>query len=164
MRKNFKSVPYFNPAIQVGPDGAATVTVALPDDLTNFKIRAKAASGPDRFGYAMGQVSVRLPVIVQPALPRFVRPGDRFTASAIARVVEGPGGPGTAELRAEGVTLEGPARRDLNLVPNQAERIDVPVTVATPPHEPRRQPRPARRHVPHGRRAHVGPGAAMPSR
>ena len=51
MRKNFKSVPYYNPAIVVGPDGTATVTVQLSDDLTNFKLRAKAVSGPERFGF-----------------------------------------------------------------------------------------------------------------
>jgi len=132
VRKNFKSVPYFDPAIAVGPTGVVTVTVQLPDDLTNFKLRAKAASGPERFGVAMSQVAVRLPVIVQPALPRFVRPGDRFTAAAVGRVVEGEGGPGTAEVRAEGVDLQGPARRELTLVPNIPQRIEVPVTVKTP--------------------------------
>ncbi|MBV8202891.1 MAG: alpha-2-macroglobulin, partial [Acidobacteria bacterium] len=82
VRRNFKPVPYFNPAIAVGASGAAKVTVELPDDLTNFKIRAKVASGPERFGFGTGEIAVRLPVLVQPALPRFVRPGDRFKAVA----------------------------------------------------------------------------------
>lgn len=133
VRRTFKSVPYFNPAIQVGPTGVASVTVQLPDDLTTFKLRAKVASGPERFGVATSQVAVRLPVIVQPALPRFVRPGDRFTAAAVGRVVEGEGGPGTAEVRAEGVELQGPARLELTLVPDKPERIEVPVVVKTPP-------------------------------
>ncbi|MCU0290467.1 MAG: hypothetical protein MUF10_00540 [Thermoanaerobaculaceae bacterium] len=132
VRRNFKSVPFYNPAIQVGPDGVATVTVELPDNLTVFKLRAKAASGPDRFGVGVSQIAVRLPVIVQPALPRFVRPGDRFTAAAIGRVVEGEGGPGKAEWQVEGVTLDGGASRDLAWVPNQPLRIDFPVTVTTP--------------------------------
>ncbi|MDP9122748.1 MAG: MG2 domain-containing protein, partial [Acidobacteriota bacterium] len=58
VRRNFKPVPYFKPDIEVGPDGSAQVTVALPDDLTNFKLRAKVASGPDRFGFATGQIAV----------------------------------------------------------------------------------------------------------
>ncbi|HPS76650.1 MAG TPA: alpha-2-macroglobulin family protein, partial [Thermoanaerobaculaceae bacterium] len=132
VRRNFKSVPYYNPAIQVGPDGVTTVTVELPDNLTVFKLRAKAASGPDRFGVGVSQIAVRLPVIVQPALPRFVRPGDRFTAAAIGRVVEGEGGPGKAEWQVDGVTLDGSANRDLAWVPNQPLRIDFPVTVTTP--------------------------------
>ena len=94
VRKNFQAVPYYNPTIVVGPDGTARVKVRLPDDLTNFKLRAKAVSGPERFGFATGKLEVRQPVVVQPALPRFVRPGDRFLAGAIGRLVEGDAGPG----------------------------------------------------------------------
>lgn len=134
VRKRFQTVPYYNPAIAVGPDGTVTVTVELPDNLTNFKLRAKAVSGPERFGFAVGHIAVRLPVIVQPALPRFVRPGDAFTAAAIARVVEGESGPGAAEVKTVGVNLSGPAKRDLSFVPNRPERIEFPVVVTTPPY------------------------------
>ncbi len=133
LRREFLSVPYFNPNIEVGPGGVVTVKVKLPDNLTNFKLRAKAASGPDRFGVATGQVSVRLPVIVQPALPRFVRPGDRFTAAAIGRIVEGAGGAATAELRAKGIEVTGSPKRNLDLKLNQPQRIEYQVTVPTPP-------------------------------
>jgi uncharacterized protein YfaS (alpha-2-macroglobulin family) len=136
VRKNFKTVPYYNPAILVGPDGTVKVPITLSDDLTNFKIRAKAVSGAQRLGYATGHLAVRLPVIVQPALPRFVRPGDSFTASAIARIVEGAGGPGIAEMKAEGVTLAAEmAHRDLTFAGTKPERLDFPVTVTTPPYD-----------------------------
>ncbi|HVT57480.1 MAG TPA: MG2 domain-containing protein [Thermoanaerobaculia bacterium] len=134
VRRNFKPVPYFNPAIAVGADGVARVTVQLPDDLTNFKLRAKAASGPDRFGFGTGQIAVRLPVIVQPALPRFVRPGDRFKAVAIGRIVEGEGGAGAAEARATGAELAGPARKELQWNAQEPARLEFPVTVPTPPY------------------------------
>ena len=133
LRRDFRSVPYFNPAIMVGSGGVATVTVKLPDNLTNFKLRAKAVSGQDRFGVATGQISVRLPVIVQPALPRFVRPGDRFTATAIGRIVEGSGGAGVAEMRAKGVELQGSAKKSLTLNLNEPQRIEYQVAVPTPP-------------------------------
>lgn len=133
LRRDFQSVPYFNPAIEVGPSGVATVRIKLPDNLTNFKLRAKAASGVDRFGVATGQVSVRLPVIVQPALPRFVRPGDAFTAAAIGRIVEGEGGAAVAELRASGVEVSGGTKRTLKMVRNEAQRIEYAVNVPTPP-------------------------------
>ena len=136
-RKEFLSVPYFNPNIEVGPSGVATVKVKLPDNLTNFKLRAKAASGADRFGVGTGQVAVRLPVIVQPALPRFVRPGDSFTATAIGRIVEGPGGAATAELRAKGVEVAGGGRRNLEMKANAPQRIEYQVTVPTPPISPK---------------------------
>ncbi len=133
IRRNFKPVPYFNPAIPVGPDGTARVTVALPDDLTVFKIRAKAASGPDRFGFGTSQIAVRLPVIIQPSLPRFVRPGDRFLAAGIGRIVEGDGGPGAAEVRADGVKLEAAAKQTFTWNAAEPTRVEVPVSVPTPP-------------------------------
>ncbi len=134
VRKNFKPVPYYNPTIVVGKDGVVTVKVQLPDNLTNFKLRAKAISGPDRFGIGVGHLPVRLPLIVQPALPRFVRPGDRFTASAVGRVVEGKGGPGSAQIRAEGVTLEGGDKQTITWAPDTARRLDFPVVIPTPPY------------------------------
>lgn len=134
VRRNFKAVPYFNPAIQVGESGTAKVTVELPDDITVFKIRAKAASGPDRFGFGTSQIAVRLPLIIQPALPRFVRPGDRFLASGIGRVVEGGTGPGQAEVRFQGAQLEGPAKKAFTWT-DQPERLEFPVTVPTPPYK-----------------------------
>ncbi len=132
VRKNFQPVPFYDPRLLVGADGVATVRVKLPDDLTNFKLRAKAVSGWDRFGFATGTLAVRLPLIVQPALPRFVRPGDRFTATAVGRVVEGEGGPGAVAIRVTGADLTGPARQEVGWVPDLAQRLEFPLSVPTP--------------------------------
>ncbi len=135
IRKNFQAVPYYNPTIVVGTDGVARVKVTLSDDLTNFKLRAKAISGAERFGFAVGHLEVRQPVVVQPALPRFVRPGDRFLAGATGRVVEGAVGPGKVSARFEGVTLDGPATRSIDWIANRAQRFDFPVSIPTPPYD-----------------------------
>jgi len=132
VRKNFKEVPYFNPAIIVDESGRATVKIKMPDNLTNFKLRAKAVSGAGRFGFTKGTIAVRLPVIVQPALPRFVRPGDRFTATAIGRVVEGDGGDGLATIKTEGLNLEGNTIRQFAWDKVKPQRLDFQVSVPTP--------------------------------
>ena len=132
VRRNFQPVPYYEPRILVGADGEATVTVALPDNLTVFKLRAKAVSGAERFGFATGELAVRLPLIVQPALPRFLRPCDRFTGAAIGRVVEGEGGPGAAAIEVAGAELLGDAEREVGWVPNLPRRIEFEVRVPTP--------------------------------
>ena len=129
VRRNFEPVPYYEPALEVGPDGEVTVEVELPDNLTNFRVRAKAVSGPERFGYASGTLAVRLPVIVQPALPRFARPGDRFTAVGIARLVEGEEGKGRGEIRVEGARLQGEAALDVAFRKGQPARLEFPVEV-----------------------------------
>lgn len=115
VRKSFEPVPFYRANVPVGPDGVVELSVQLPDNLTNFKVRAKAASGLERFGFATGHLAVRLPVIVQPALPRFVRPGDRFTAAAVARVVSGVDGAGIAQWQVDGAEPMGTTRSELTL-------------------------------------------------
>jgi alpha-2-macroglobulin len=110
VRKNFKTVPYWNPSVKVDKSGSAKVSFTMSDDLTNFAVRAVAVSDQDRFGVGKSQVKVRLPVIVQPALPRFVRLGDKIRAGGMARVVEGSGGPAVYTIETKGLALDGPAR------------------------------------------------------
>ncbi|MBN2431027.1 MAG: hypothetical protein JXQ27_06105 [Acidobacteria bacterium] len=128
VRRQFESVPYYNPAVTV-TGGVAEVTIKLPDNLTEFAVRAVATNGRGRFGAAKSMLAVRLPLIVQSALPRFVRPGDTFLAGGIGRVVEGEGGPGCAELQVEGLTVTGDRSRSLTWVKDQPERIFFPLSV-----------------------------------
>ena len=132
VRKNFQSVPYYNPLVQV-VEGVATLTIDLPDDLTDFAVRAVGTDGAARFGYAKSVVSIRLPLIVQSALPRFVRPGDSFVAGGIGRVVEGEGGPGQVELQVEGLEVDGEMGRSVNWVKDQPEQLYFPMEVPVSP-------------------------------
>lgn len=130
VRKTFQTVPYFNPWIEV-KNGTATVYIGLPDNLTEFAIRAIAVSGYERFGNIKSLVTVRLPLIVQSALPRFVRPGDSFSAGGIGRVVEGDGGPGRAQVRTLGLTIDGEINvsRDVDWRIGLAEQLYFPFEV-----------------------------------
>jgi len=92
VRRNFQTVPFYQATLQVPPSGRLVVPVQVSEDLTNFRVRAVAASGMQRFGFRQSTIRVRLPVIVQPRLPRFVRQSDRFWGGAIARLVDGPEG------------------------------------------------------------------------
>ena len=133
VRKNFTPVPFYAPRVHVGLDGAARLHVQLPDSLTVFMLRAKAVSGPDRFGFGTGELRVRLPVVAQAALPRFVRPGDRFQAGLIARVVEGPGGAGRSRIAVENLHVEGAADQNFAWNGSHPARIDTLLSVPDPP-------------------------------
>ncbi len=132
VRKNFTPVPLYLPRVKFGPDGTAHVPVHLPDSLTVFMLRAEAVSGPDRFGFGSGQLPVRQPVVAQLALPRFVRPGDSFTAGLIGRLVEGAPGPGQASLAVQNLTLAGPAQQNLTWTGSQPAHVDTVLTVPDP--------------------------------
>lgn len=122
IRRKFVPVPFYEPFVVTGPDGRAKVTVELPDNVTEFAVRAKACSGVDRFGFAESRLAVRLPLVVQPTVPRFLRPGDTFDAKAVTRVVEGNGGPGQVALRHDGLELRSPAVYQVDWTFNQPLR------------------------------------------
>ncbi len=132
VRKVFKTVPYFNPHIIVDSSGKTVVRIKLSDDLTVFMVRAVACSGMERFGYAKSRLAVRLPLIVQPALPRFARVGDRFEAGGIGRVVEGGGGTGGAEIKVNGVKLGAATSRKVYWKKGKPEQLLFPMTVLPP--------------------------------
>jgi len=132
-RKNFKTVPYWNPSIKIDKSGNATIRIKMSDDLTNYSVRAMAVSGPDRFGTAKSRVSVRLPLTVQPALPRFVRLGDRIRAGGIARVVEGAGGAANWSISAKGMSVKGGSNRQIQLDRVKPVPLLADLQVETPP-------------------------------
>ena len=129
VRRNFTPVPLYVPRVKVGPDGTAHIHVKLPDTLTVYMLRAKAISGPDRFGFGTGSMRIRLPLVAQPVLPRFVRPGDTFEAAALGRVVEGAGGPGTATASVQGLTITGDHAQNFTWEAGHPARVSFPLSV-----------------------------------
>ncbi|MBI3181215.1 MAG: hypothetical protein HYZ28_03630 [Myxococcales bacterium] len=137
VRKNFQTVPFYQATLVVPASGRLAVPVQLSDDLTNFKVRAVAVSGVQRFGLKQTVLRVRLPVIVQPKLPRFVRAGDEFMAGGIARLVEGAEGPGTVELKVSGPADSKPLSSRIALTMNKPESVLAKVAVrSTEPGQP----------------------------
>lgn len=134
VRKNFTPVPIYLPDVKVGPDGIAKIKVKLPDSLTVFKLRAKAVSGPDRFGYGTGEMLIRQEIVAQPALPRFLRYGDQFEAGIIARVVEGGGGAGAASIASDGLTLQG--NKDLSFAWEENKPAHIGILAEVPEPKP----------------------------
>ncbi|MBM4355140.1 MAG: hypothetical protein FJ109_15385, partial [Deltaproteobacteria bacterium] len=83
LREFFKSTAYFNGALKTGPDGKLSVDIKLPDNLTEFRVMAIAADEGRLVGASDSRVRTRLPLVVRPALPRFLNFGDRFEAAAV---------------------------------------------------------------------------------
>ena len=133
VRRNFTPVPIYLPHVKIGPDGVAHVPVKLPDTLTVYKLRAEVTSGPDRFGFGTGEMHIRQPVVAQPVVPRFLRPGDTFEAEVLGRVVEGPSGAGTAILSVDGLTATGPKEQKFVWQGAAPARETFPVSVPQPP-------------------------------
>ncbi len=83
LRSRFSFVPYFNARVQTNAKGRGEVKFTLPDNLTRFRIMAVAVQAQE-VGSAQTQITVSKPLMVTAALPKIVRPGDRFSCRAVA--------------------------------------------------------------------------------
>ncbi len=85
VRRDFRALALWRADVVTGGDGTATVPFTLPDSLTTYRIMAVAVSGTEEFGSGDVEVLVSKPVGLEPALPRFLRPGDRARAAVVIR-------------------------------------------------------------------------------
>jgi hypothetical protein len=80
VRTNFQPLAYWNAAVKTDANGDASVDVALPDDLTTWRVLALALTPDARFGNGETTFIATKPLVTDPILPQFARPGDRFAA------------------------------------------------------------------------------------
>ena len=115
LRSRFKTTAFFLSSVLTDSTGTATATVTLPDNLTTFRLMAVAVTAGDRYGNGKSPLLVTRPLLARAALPRFLRPGDRFSAGAV--VNHRLGGTPTVRVtaRATGVRLSGEAARSVTL-------------------------------------------------
>ena len=92
------SLPSFLPARSC----ASAVSAPAADDLTRYRVIAAAQTRESQFGAGDALVEVSKPLIVEPALPRFLRTGDEVIFRAVVRQEEDAASRVEAEMSVEG--------------------------------------------------------------
>lgn len=87
-RSIFRPTAWFLPSLLTGPDGTAKARVKLPDNVTGWRVFAVAANAQAGFGSAESAFVTQQPLTARPALPRFLRSGDRFDATVVIDSME----------------------------------------------------------------------------
>lgn len=82
-RALFKSTAFFSAREQTDAQGNLELHVKMPENLTSYRIMVVAVGEGDRYGRGDGTVQLRKPLLVRPALPRFLNFGDHFQAAAV---------------------------------------------------------------------------------
>ncbi|MBL8164613.1 MAG: Ig-like domain-containing protein [Anaerolineae bacterium] len=87
IRQDFVDTAYWNATLVTGADGTAIFSVTLPDNLTTWRLDARAVtSGADGLTL-VGQDTFDLlstkPLLVRPVTPRFFVVGDQVTLAAV---------------------------------------------------------------------------------
>jgi alpha-2-macroglobulin len=101
-----KPLALYSGIVTVNVDGTAEVVFDIPDFAGTARVMAVAWS-KDRVGRAVGDVTIRDPVVLTATLPRFLLHGDRGTMHLDLDNVEGQAGDYRLELRSEGVDVVG---------------------------------------------------------
>lgn len=126
LRSRFSSTAFFLGSVVTGPDGRAEAHAKLPDNLTTFRLMAVAVGVGDRYGSGESSMLVTRPLVARPALPRFLREGDRFTAGVVVNTRTGQPLSVSVEAAARDASLQGPARRSVTLDALRATEVRFP--------------------------------------
>ena len=126
-----KLMASFSGPVEVGPDGAATVTVDLPAFNGAVRLMAVAWS-QSAVGQAEAEMLVRDPVVVTASLPHFLAPGDTARIRLEVAHADGPAGEMRLDLSSASprITL-GASPAPFTLAPGGKARFDIPVTAET---------------------------------
>jgi hypothetical protein len=130
LRSRFSSTAFFLGSVVTDERGEAVAAARLPDNLTTFRVMAVAVTAGDRYGGGQSSLLVTRPLLARPALPRFLRGEDAFTAGVV--VNHRLGGTPTVRVTAEatGITLDGAGRRDVTLAAGRGSEVRFPFRTA----------------------------------
>ncbi|MCB9420606.1 MAG: Ig-like domain-containing protein [Ardenticatenaceae bacterium] len=123
IRENFPDTAYWEGQLQTGPDGEASVTVMLPDNLTTWRMDARAVTLDTKVGQATADIVTTRPLLVNPNTPRFFVQGDTAVLSAAIHNNTDAELEATVTLQAEGVRLNDPATQLVTIPARQQARV-----------------------------------------
>ncbi len=107
VRRHFEDSAYWNPALETGDDGKATVRVKLPDNLTSWRADVRGVSAKALVGSGKASCRARRDLLVRMDTPRFLTQGDEITVPTAVHNNSGAEVDAKVEIKAEGVTLSG---------------------------------------------------------
>ncbi len=123
LRSRFASTAFFLGSVETDEAGEAVAAARLPDNLTTFRVMAVAVTAGDRYGSGESRVLVTRPLLARPALPRFLRSEDRFTAGVV--VHRRGAGPSAARVSAtvRGSVRTSPATRAVTVPADRGTEV-----------------------------------------
>ena len=123
MRRDFRPLAHWAPAIRTNGSGRARVTFRVPESLTTFRLMAAALTPDHAFGAGSTDLVVTQPLVLQPALPRFSRLGDRFEAGVLVSNRTDRAGTATVTADADGLRLAGDSEARVALAAGETREV-----------------------------------------
>lgn len=105
VRQDFPDTAYWEAGVVTDANGKASVSVSLPDNLTTWRMDARAVTQDTRVGQTTTDLVSTKPLLVRPQTPRFFVAGDRAMIGTAVHNNTGQDLAVIVELDAEGVEL-----------------------------------------------------------
>jgi len=101
----------------------------MPDNLTTWRMQVRAVSGDVLVGEAVNELISTQPLLLRPALPRFLRVGDSVTLRTLVRNATKEARDVEVALETEGVNVTDATPRTVRITPGASEEVTWDATV-----------------------------------
>jgi uncharacterized protein YfaS (alpha-2-macroglobulin family) len=133
IRGEFIDTPYWNAHLVTDANGMATFDVRLPDNLTTWRLDARALTLADDGNMLVGQNTYDIlstkPLIIRPVTPRFFIVGDEVYLAAVVNNNTTSAQDVVVTINAEGVTLHDERAQRVTIQPDSRARVTWRATV-----------------------------------
>ena len=129
VRSDFRFTAFYVGTATTDSLGFATIRTKLPDNITTFRLMARALSAGNRYGSSDTSILVTRRIVLRPALPRFLRYGDELTGGVIANLFSLKQANLTVRADVAGVMLRGMIVRQVNVTDQKGALARYSLTV-----------------------------------
>ncbi len=131
LRQDFRNSAYWSAQVKTGADGKTTVEVKMPDNLTTWRMQVRAVSGDTMVGEGANEIVSTVPLLLRPALPRFLRVGDTTRVRLLVRNATGTDQEVKVSIAVEGIELEDDSTKTVKVPAGQSVPVSWPAKVTS---------------------------------
>jgi uncharacterized protein YfaS (alpha-2-macroglobulin family) len=129
IREDFPDTAYWRAHVVTDENGEASVTVTLPDNLTIWRMDARAVTLDTKVGDSTDDLRSTKPLLVRPQTPRFFVVGDQARLGAAVHNNSTEDLSVLVSLKAEGMSLSSPESQQLEIPAGRQEYVTWEVSV-----------------------------------
>jgi uncharacterized protein YfaS (alpha-2-macroglobulin family) len=129
LRSDFQDTAAWFPALSTDAAGHLTVSVPLPDNLTSWRLTAKAISKNSQVGESFINIKTKKELIVRPSLPRILTTGDKVKLTTYVHNYGDGERRVTVTFQADGLRLQGDASQTVTVGAGEVLPVQWPVVV-----------------------------------
>lgn len=123
-RKNFAELAYFSPALSIDESGNYVMEFTLPESVTSWNWKLFAHTLDGRFNQLSQKIISRLPLMLEPRLPRHLYQGDELQLPV--RIMQTGAEPIHAEVSIQATDVVTGAPISEQLLKHTSQKIEVP--------------------------------------